>query len=294
MMRWTIRWLSYPLVLGTTAALILWCVSRAIPYWPAVPLLALLGIGCVAALEQMQPYASAWRHDHGDTRTDTVHFFVNLTVLYASIEALSWVRTWFPTNDFWPTAWPAWAQVAVAIVVIDFGLYAVHWWSHRHWRLWLFHEAHHSSKRLYWLNGERRHPVHAMMMAAPGLGVLVASGAPPVIIAVGLAILSVHLAFQHANLDYSVGPFRHLFGVAETHRWHHKRAYEDAQVNYGEWLMVWDHLFGTYRQPPDLLAPGEVGVNDTDAPTSYVGQLLRPWSATLKRAKARLENRPIP
>jgi len=288
-MRWMIRWLSYPLVLGTTTALILWCISRATPYWPTVPLLALLGIGCVAALERLQPYESAWLHDHDDARTDTIHFFVNLTILYASIEALSWTRTWFPTSDLWPDAWPVWAQVGIAVVVIDFGLYAMHWWSHQYWRLWLFHEAHHSSTRLYWLNGERRHPVHAMVMAAPGLAVLVAAGAPPVTIAVGLAILSVHLAFQHANLDYSVGLFRHLLGVAETHRWHHKKAYEDAQVNYGEWLMVWDHLFGTYRDPPGLLGPGEVGVRDKDAPTSYVGQLTRPWQATLDRDKARLE-----
>lgn len=277
MRRWMIRWLSYPVVLGGIATVILWAVTIGLPYWPLVPLVALFGIVCVAVLERWQPYEPAWLHDHEDMRTDTAHFFINLTVLYAGIVALSWARTWISQNDIWPVEWPAWAQVLAAIVAIDFGLFFMHWLSHRNRHLWLFHEAHHSSERLYWLNGERRHPLHAMMMAAPGLIVLLVAGAPPHIVSTALALLSVHLAFQHANLDYSVGVFRHLLGVAEAHRWHHKKAYEDAQVNFGEWLMLWDHLFGTYRQPPGLLGPGEVGVRDAAAPRRYWGQLIRPF-----------------
>lgn len=116
MKRWAIRWLSYPVVLGGAGASILWAVSHGLPYWPLVPMLALLGIGCVAVLERWQPYEPTWLHDHGDTRTDLIHFFVNLTVLYASIEALSWVRTWLATGDIWPNAWPVWSQVAAAVV----------------------------------------------------------------------------------------------------------------------------------------------------------------------------------
>ncbi|EOY6419643.1 sterol desaturase family protein, partial [Pseudomonas aeruginosa] len=57
---------------------------------------------------------------------------------------------------------------------------------------------------------------------------------------------TVHLAFQHSNLDYSLGWLRRVIGVAETHRWHHKRDFEDAQVNFGEFLLVWDQLLGTF------------------------------------------------
>lgn len=99
---------------------------------------------------------------------------------------------------------------------MDFGLFFMHWLSHRNQRLWLCHETHHTSEQLYWLNGERRHPLHAMTMAALGLTALLAAGAPPNIISTGSGDSSVQLAFQHANLDYSVGIFRHLLGVAET------------------------------------------------------------------------------
>lgn len=67
---WALRWLSYPLVLGGASAAILWVVSHGLPYWPLVPTLVLLGIGCVAVLERWQPHETAWLHDHG-TRAPT-------------------------------------------------------------------------------------------------------------------------------------------------------------------------------------------------------------------------------
>lgn len=63
-----------------------------------------------------------------------------------------------------------------------------------------------------------------------------------------------------------------LLGVAENHRWHHKREYEDAQVNYGEFWMIWDLLFGTYLYPKYNLQAGEVGIRES-MPTSYLGKL---------------------
>lgn len=273
-----IRWLSYPVVMIAIGSSIISVMANALPYWPWVPALALIGILCVALLERIQPYEPVWQVDHNDSRTDRIHFVVNATVLFASIELLSILRSRVGSGSVWPDFFPVWIQILLAMIVIDFGLFFMHWLSHRNESLWRFHEAHHSSKRLYWLNGERRHPLHAALMATPGLLCVLVAGAPPHIIAAGLAILSVHLAFQHANLDYSVGIFRHALGVAETHRWHHKKEYEDAQVNFGEMLMLWDHLFGTYHSPTRRLGPDEVGVQDSYAPTSYQGQFLRPFT----------------
>ncbi len=59
-----------------------------------------------------------------------------------------------------------------------------------------------------------------------------------------------HTGFQHANLDYTVGALRRWLGTAEVHRFHHKRDYSEAEVNFGEVFMIWDRLFGTYRERP--------------------------------------------
>jgi len=179
-------------------------------------------------------------------------------------------------GSLWPAQWPLWAQALAVGVVLDLSLYGIHWLSHRVAWLWRFHAIHHSSERLYWLNGERRHPLHAGMMAAPGLLAVVLMGAPAMAVGAWLGLLAVHLAFQHSNLDYRVGPLRFVIGAAEVHRWHHKRDYEDAQVNYGEFWMVWDHIFGTFLLPKHRLEANEVGLKEMDFPMDYGAQLVYP------------------
>jgi sterol desaturase/sphingolipid hydroxylase (fatty acid hydroxylase superfamily) len=177
----------------------------------------------------------------------------------------------------WPDAWLAWAQVLLAGAVMDLGLYLMHRASHRFGWLWRLHAPHHSSERLYWLNGERRHPLSAMLLAGPGLLTVIALGAPPVMVSAWLTLLAVHLAFQHANLDYRMGPLRYMLGVAEIHRWHHKREYEDAQVNFGEFWMLWDHLGRTFHDQPNGVVAGEVGLRDRTFPIAYLAQLRWPF-----------------
>ena len=152
----------------------------------------------------------------------------------------------------------------------------MHWLSHRVDWLWRLHALHHSAERLYWLNGERRHPLSALLLASPSLLILVCLGAPSPLVGTWFCIVAVHLAFQHANLDYTVGGLRAVLGVAEVHRWHHKREYEEAQVNFGEFWMLWDHLFRTYRFAKNGVHAGEVGIRAT-MPNRYWAQIKWPF-----------------
>jgi len=239
------------------------------PYWPWGPLVAALGIAAVALLEHLQPYEKAWLHDHGDTLVDILHAFTSLSLIFLSVEIVTILRLFLPEVGLWPADWPMWTQILIAGLIIDFGLWFMHWLSHKNGWLWRLHALHHSSERLYWLNGERRHPLSALLLASPGILIAVILGAPAAAIGSWFAIVSVHLAFQHANLDYTVGPFRLLLGVAENHRWHHKREYEDAQVNFGEFWMIWDLVFGTYRFPRFNLQAGEVGIRGKCLQTTW-------------------------
>ncbi|MBI2383974.1 MAG: sterol desaturase family protein [Gammaproteobacteria bacterium] len=174
-----------------------------------------------------------------------------------------------------------WAQILLAGLVMDLGLYLMHRASHANGFLWRLHAIHHMPERLYWLNGGRRHPLSALLLAGPGLLALLALGATPITVAAWMSIMSIHLAFQHANLDYRLGPLRHLLGVAEMHRWHHKREFEDAQVNFGEVFLIWDRLFGTHFDAPRSPAAGEIGLRDGGIPGTYFGQLLWPFRRRL-------------
>jgi len=247
------------------------------PYWPWALLVSAIGIAAVALLERLQPYEPKWLEDHGDTFVDVLHGSVSLGLIFATVEIATIMRTWLPIAPWWPS-WPAWASVLAAGAVIDLGLWAMHRASHGSGILWRLHALHHSAQRLYWLNGERRHPLSAIVLATPGITAAILLGAPPQAIGTWMAMVSVHLAFQHANLDFTLGPLRYLLCVAEIHRWHHKREYEDAQVNFGEIWTLWDHLAGTFHDQRNGVRAGEVGLRDEVMPSGYVAQLAWPFT----------------
>jgi len=274
-----IRTTSYPLIAGGAALLLIHLANIGAAYWPLFPLVVAVGITLVALLERVSPYEPDWNRDHdGDTLADALHLFVSYLLIQSSVAIAFGLRNLLPADwVLWPQQASMWAQVLLAGLILDLGLYTMHRASHASGFLWRLHAIHHSPERIYWLNGGRRHPLSALVLAGPGLTVLFLLGATPIAVGAWLSFMSVHLAFQHANLDYRLGSFRHLLGVAEMHRFHHKREFEDAQVNFGEVFLIWDRLFGTFHDAPRSPGKGEVGLRGEAVPTSYWMQLLWPF-----------------
>ena len=274
-----IRTASYPLIAGGAALLLIHLARIGVAYWPLFPLVVAVGITLVALLERLSPYEPDWNRDHdGDTVGDALHLFVSYLLIQSSVAIAFGLRDLLPAHwVLWPQQAPMWAQVLLAGLILDLGLYAMHRASHASGFLWRLHAIHHSPERLYWLNGGRRHPLSALVLAGPGLTMLFLLGATPIAVGAWLSFMSVHLAFQHANLDYRLGLLRHVLGVAEMHRFHHKRDFEDAQVNFGEVFLIWDRLFGTFHDATRSPGKGEVGLHGDNMPSSYLQQLRWPF-----------------
>lgn len=267
-MHLAVRYLAYPLVIGIVfigAVTLAAAPGAAI----ALPILTLAGVLVIGGLERLSPYQHAWTKNHGDLLADVQYNLMGAVLIQASVHFIYPLSAAALSLGLWPSTWPLWASVLGVGVIIDFGLYWMHRWSHRSAILWRFHQPHHSPERLYWLNGERRHLVSALLLATPGLAAVALLGAPQAALAAWFAILPVHLAFQHANIDYTLGPFRRMLGVAEMHRWHHKRDYEDAQVNFGEVLLVWDWFFGTAHDDRRGVSADELGLRDANYPRGF-------------------------
>ena len=270
----------YPLFMLSAAWIMIAAIqSGANQYLATVPVIA--GYGLLAlVLERWMPFEKDWI-EGSDWNLDFTYYSINYLIKVSAQFMLIWVSSSISFPQFFPTTLPFWVQVTIALVIIDFFLFLVHWQSHRYAWLWKLHAIHHSSERLYFLNGEKRHALHQILEGSPGIILCLVIGTPQPVVVTALAVLAINMMMQHTNLNYKAGVFKKIFCVAELHRWHHRADYKDAQVNYGAWLTIWDRLFNTAYNDPKIYETqgiGKIGIaEEPNFPQSYWKQFLYPF-----------------
>jgi sterol desaturase/sphingolipid hydroxylase (fatty acid hydroxylase superfamily) len=146
---------------------------------------------------------------------------------------------------------PFWGQLAIAIVAGDLLVYWHHRLLHRLPWLWASHIVHHQSRRVDLGTGLRNHPFGTITSCLFWSPLLLAGIAPSaMILAGGLIGTWVVLIHRRDSVWYPAlpPPFPFLLNLPAHHRAHHERCAAGA-CNYGLLLVVWDRLFGTYREP---------------------------------------------
>jgi sterol desaturase/sphingolipid hydroxylase (fatty acid hydroxylase superfamily) len=254
------------------------------PYLATIPLIVIYGAAALF-LEKLMPFNREWLKGE-DWNLDFTYYIINYAIKVAAQLGFIWIASNYVFLEWFPLDLPFWIQVVIALFIIDFFLYLVHWLSHQYDWLWKLHAIHHSSERLYFLNGEKRHVLHQILEGGPGIILCLIIGTPHTVIIAALAFLAINMMMQHTNLDYKAGILKNIFSVAELHRWHHREDYEDAQVNYGAWLAIWDHVFRTYFHDPkivDLSNIGKIGIEEPDFPNSYIRQFAYPFRKRNKK-----------
>lgn len=280
MMKKLFQYSIYPIFMMSACALILWAMQTGInQYLATVPIIALYGL-IALLLEKAMPFEKQWLNGT-DWNLDFIYYLINYIIKVSAQFSFIWLSTYLVFFDWFPTSIPFWMQVILALVMIDFFLFFVHWQSHKYLWLWKLHAIHHSSERLYFLNGEKRHALHQILEGGPGIVVCLFIGVPQPVVVAALALLAINMMMQHTNLDYKAGILKKFFCVAELHRWHHRADYKDAQVNYGAWLTVWDYLFKTNYDDPKIYNSegiGEIGIKEEpNFPKTYVTQMIYPF-----------------
>jgi sterol desaturase/sphingolipid hydroxylase (fatty acid hydroxylase superfamily) len=170
---------------------------------------------------------------------------------------------------------PLWIQAAIFLILSDFMLY----WLHRMYHgggFWKYHAIHHSSEDLEWISAARFHPVNLFLgTVAVDVILLMAGISPNIMLWVG-PFTTFHSAFVHANLKWTLGPFKYVLASPVFHRWHHTSLEEGGNTNFAGTFPVWDILFGTFRMPEGEL-PDNYGVHDQAIPAEIGGQLAYPF-----------------
>ncbi|PJB69023.1 MAG: sterol desaturase [Alphaproteobacteria bacterium CG_4_9_14_3_um_filter_47_13] len=234
------------------------------------------------ALERFIPHEPQWNKGDGQTFANIAHTLlskgtVQTLVIFSTVIGLAALVT--PAAEqghgIWPREWPLWIQVIMGVTAAEFGLYWAHRIAHEWLPLWRFHAIHHSVTRLWIINTGRFHFIDSLASILFGMSILLLLGAPMEVLIWLSAITAFIGMLTHCNVEMRFGFLSWIFNTPGLHRWHHSRLLSEGNKNYGENLMIWDHIFGTYFNPKRR-PPVNIGINEY-MPPGFLQQLAHPF-----------------
>ncbi|MEQ9146488.1 MAG: sterol desaturase family protein [Parvibaculaceae bacterium] len=236
-------------------------------------------------IERVMPHERAWLKDDKQTFANLAHTLLNkglvqvLVVVTATVGLAGAVQPPAGSTDgLWPGSWPMAAQVALGLVLAEFGLYWAHRLAHEVPLIWRFHAVHHSVTRLWFINTGRFHFVDSFFSILLSQPILFLMGAPMEVFLWVSAFTAFVGMLTHSNIETRTGPINYVLNTPGLHRWHHSMVPEEGNKNYGENLMLWDLVFGTYFDA-DRRPPRDIGI-EGPMPASFAGQLIQPFRRT--------------
>jgi sterol desaturase/sphingolipid hydroxylase (fatty acid hydroxylase superfamily) len=170
---------------------------------------------------------------------------------------------------------PLAVQAAIFLIGSDIMTYWIHRGFHRP-AMWPYHAVHHSSEDLDWVSAARFHPVNIFLGSVASDVVLLLAGISPNVLVFLGPFTVAHSAFVHANLNWTLGPFRYVLAGPVFHRWHHTAAEEGGEKNFASTFPILDVLFGTLYMPANKL-PAAYGIADRSFPPSFGQQMIYPF-----------------
>ena len=244
--------------------------KRKVPAWVSVPLV-FGAFGLLAWLERRRPLRRA-------VEPKTRREARNLTVAAMSAAALRVTEK--PAADALTAMveqrglgllklfrLPAWLEVALACVLLDYTLYLWHVLTHRSPFLWRFHLAHHVDLDLDASTALRFHFAVLVLSVPWRAAQILIIGVSPLALSVWQNLLFLSILFHHSNVELPVELERRLNRFVVTprmHGIHHSAVREETDSNWSSGLTVWDRLHGTLRLdvPQDAITIGVPAYRD--------------------------------
>ena len=161
---------------------------------------------------------------------------------------------------------PVWVLWLVTFVMIDLVFYIYHRISHRVNFLWAIHMSHHSSEEMNFAVSFRQ-AWFGPISKIPFFMILPLLGFDPTIIAVAGVISTLWGIVGHTQIVGKLGPLEWVFNTPSHHRVHHGSNAQYIDKNYGNLLIIWDRMFGTFEPEEESVKYGLVKNVNTYNPT---------------------------
>jgi alkylglycerol monooxygenase len=166
------------------------------------------------------------------------------TAIYSSVAL-------FPDKEFW-TTWYGWI---LALVFYDFCYYWLHRAGHESAVFWAAHVVHHQSQD-YNLSTALRQTSSGALLGWLFYVPMAVAGVPPLVFGVVALIDLLYQFWVHTEHVPKLGWFDRWFCSPSNHRVHHAVNDRYLDRNYGGVLIIWDRLFGSFKEEDEKCVYG--------------------------------------
>ncbi len=146
-------------------------------------------------------------------------------------------------REFW-TTWYGWI---LALVFYDFCYYWLHRAGHESALFWAAHVVHHQSQD-YNLSTALRQTSSGALVGWVFYIPMAVAGVPPLVFGVVALVDLLYQFWVHTEHVGKLGWFDRWFCSPSNHRVHHAVNDEYLDRNYGGVLVIWDRLFGSFKE----------------------------------------------
>ncbi len=194
--------------------------------------------------------ARRWAHNLGLAVLNSAVVRLVFPVAAVGLAGLASERGWGVLN-LW--AGPAWLEILLAVLSLDFIIWAQHLMFHFVPALWRLHRVHHADPDYDFTTAVRFHPVEIVLSMLIKFAAILVLGPSPAAVIVFEVVLNGMAMFNHGNVSLP-GPLdralRLLVVTPDMQRVHHSVEVDETNSNFGFNLSWWDRLLGTYRPQP--------------------------------------------
>jgi len=239
----------------------------------------------VLLLEGVHERHAGWRMNRQEFLTDLFYNVLSATVISwltvkLAEDPLAAAKASLGISTQWAMQMPWLVQVALVLVLIEFGQYWMHRLMHNAHPFWMTHAVHHHITQLNAAKGAVGNPIELFLIS---LSVVALFDLDKTAIFAALNTTGVIAVFAHANVR-SDPPrwYSFFFTTIRHHSLHHSTDYESTRCNFGNSLILLDRIFGTYREGESAI----VGQDDRKRLT-ILEQTLFPFQPTIDKYRAR-------
>ncbi|GMQ30499.1 sterol desaturase family protein [Algoriphagus confluentis] len=158
------------------------------------------------------------------------------------------VYTWIYDHfRLWEMPYSWWGWVLV-FLIHDLFYYTEHRLAHRVGLFWAFHHVHHSSKEFNFTTASRGFFLDGFLTTSWIYYLTPLFGVDILQFTVIVVLTNLFGIFNHTQLVKDLGFLEYVLATPKNHSVHHAKNVKYLDKNYGQVLILWDILFGTFQK----------------------------------------------